>query len=123
MTGLRDARAAVLTRWHRDLGDNFTAVLPRVLDDLEAADRAQEAPRKLSAAEVTAWALAHRGELSEITAHLNALDEGTARASADAASGVPHPDAPSLAGQVASARTAAPRAPVRARKPRGGTAT
>ena len=39
MTDLRDERAAVLTRWHRDLGDNFKAVLPRVLDDLDAIDR------------------------------------------------------------------------------------
>lgn len=36
---LRDARAAALTRWHRDLADNFTAALPKLLDDLERADR------------------------------------------------------------------------------------
>jgi hypothetical protein len=38
---VRGARAAALRRWHRDMGDNFTAVLPRVLDDLDAIDRAQ----------------------------------------------------------------------------------
>lgn len=43
MTSLRDERAAVLRRWHRDMGDNFTAVLPRVLDDLDATDRAHTA--------------------------------------------------------------------------------
>lgn len=38
---VRDQRASVLRRWHRDLADNFTAVLPRVLDDLDAVDRGQ----------------------------------------------------------------------------------
>lgn len=53
---VRDERAAVLRRWHRDMGDNFTAVLPRVLDDLDAIDRAQvpgpiKPARKLTHAE------------------------------------------------------------------------
>jgi AAA+ superfamily predicted ATPase len=38
---VRDERAAALRRRYRDLGDNFAAVLPRVLDDLDAIDRAQ----------------------------------------------------------------------------------
>jgi hypothetical protein len=38
---VRDERAAALKRWHRDMGDNFTAVLPCVLDDLDAIDQAQ----------------------------------------------------------------------------------
>lgn len=36
---LRDARAAVLRRYHRNLADNFAVTLPRVLDELDAADR------------------------------------------------------------------------------------
>lgn len=59
MTGLRDARAAVLTRWHRDLADDFTRALPLLLDDLERIDREQvpdgviTAPAELSEEELT----------------------------------------------------------------------
>ena len=41
---LREKRIAILTRWHRDLADDFTRALPRVLADLEAADREHAAP-------------------------------------------------------------------------------
>lgn len=66
--GKRDDWAALLTRWHRDLGDNFAAVLPRVLDDLEAVDRAHaDDPgrnRTPSDAELTAWIEAHPAEFA-----------------------------------------------------------
>jgi hypothetical protein len=72
--GIRDERAAVLRRWNRDLGDNFTAVLPRVLDDLEAIDeahgpepvsvkRADDVP---SDAEIERWILAHPDQVMAI---------------------------------------------------------
>lgn len=40
MTDLRDARAAAVTRRHRDLTDDFARALPLLLDDLDAIDRA-----------------------------------------------------------------------------------
>jgi hypothetical protein len=43
VTDIRDERAAALKRWHRDMGDNFTATLPKVLDALEAIDQARMA--------------------------------------------------------------------------------
>lgn len=57
---VRDERAAVLRRWNRDLGDNFTAVLPRLLDDLEAIDAAHGGQLAAGAADA---ALAHEREL------------------------------------------------------------
>lgn len=40
---LREKRIAILTRWHRDLADDFVKNAPRALADLEAAD-AEDCP-------------------------------------------------------------------------------
>lgn len=122
MPDLRAARAAVLTRWHRDLGDNFTAVLPRVLDDLDAADaqfplEAITVRRSVPTdAEITAWIEAHPAEFAawyRKQALKNAFP--TAAASLPDITGTPEP-APE---RIARTTTA----PARARKPRGGTTT
>ena len=54
---IRDARSAAITRRYRDLTDNFSRMLPLLLDDLDAIDEAHnmsELPR--TGAEAAEWA-------------------------------------------------------------------
>lgn len=69
MTSLRDERAAVLRRWNRDLSDNFAAVLPRVLDDLDAIDGRQPGAFKPVAADLS------EEELAGLRARWRAISE------------------------------------------------
>lgn len=89
MTDLRDARAALLRRWHRDMSDDFSRALPKVLDDLERIDREAEPELKIN----------FSGMSEEEFERFKASSTGFPTSHAVFAAEV-HPEPPSLAEQV-----------------------